>query len=81
MNNEKALYFKLEYIIHKKMGGGSIKIKLDFNKHHMEYIEIDMDNDVVLKSLFIKGYDYNLAVDVFLEADLYRANWAHIEFF
>lgn len=82
MYNKKELYYKLEYMMLKKRwgGGGAIKIKLDFNKHHMKYDEIDIDNDIVIKSIFIKGYDYDLAVDVLLEAGAYRAKWLSVEF-
>lgn len=81
MDNKKELYYKLEYIKAIKDSGGAIKIKLDFNKHHMKYDEISVSTGTVMKSIFIKGYDYDLALESFLEADEYRINWLYIEFF
>lgn len=81
MDNKKKLYYKLEYIMPKKDGVGAIKIKLDFNKHHMIYDEIAVDGNVLMKSIFIKGYDYDLAVDVLLEAYTYESRWLEICFF
>lgn len=80
MDNKKELYYYLSYIKTKKDGAGAIKIQLDFNRHRMIYNEEDIDG-TVLKTIFIKGYDYGLAVDCFLEADIYRANWLSVEFF
>ena len=81
MYNKKELYYILEYIMPKKDGAGAIKIKIDFSKHHMKYDEIAVDGNVIMKSIFIKGYDYDLAVDVFLEAYTYKSRWLEICFF
>lgn len=77
----KKLYYTLEYINPKKDGEGAIKIKIDFSKHHMTYDEIAVDGNVLMKSIFIKGYDYDLAVDVLLEAYAYKSRWLEIRFF
>lgn len=81
MDNKKELYYTLEYTTTKKDGEGSIKIKLDFKKEYMKYTEIDMSDNAVLQFIYIKGYDYDLAVDTLLEADVFRAKWTSVEFF
>lgn len=81
MDNKKELYYNLEYTTTKKMGGGAIKIKLEFKKEYMKYTEIDLSDNSVLQFIYIKGYDYDLAVDTLLEADVFRAKWSSVEFF
>ena len=81
MDNKKELYYHLEYTTTKKDGGGAIKIKLEFKKEHMKYTEIDLSDNSVLQFIYIKGYDYDLAVDTLLEADVFRTKWSSVEFF
>lgn len=80
MNHRKPLYYQLEYIMPKKDGEGDIKIMLDFNKNYMKYTEIDVTEDVCKKLMYIRGYDYWLALDALLEAEAYRSTWLGIRY-